>query len=270
MDVDDNGTLDILTSANTEGSSVTSIQWFSGRGDGNFESGQLLTSADGQPLVQEDLVLGAWLADWDGDGALDLITGGREIRLYSGIPGGFDAPVTLALGKWSPSVLDWDGDGDLDLVTLARNVGVLLHENKGTRREPRLASPRVVNPNRFEPHDDYAATDWNADGIMDLLIPKTYTEQVAGTPDPLSAEETRQLEAAQRELERIQAAVQVINRERPRAFTEEVFAERQARRDILWRQAEAPKAIVEPLEAKRDAARSREVTRSVLELHLGK
>lgn len=267
MDADGNGTLDILTTA--ADTRAQSVQWFSGRGDGSFESGQDLTWPDGQPLIQQGAVLGAWIADWDGDGLADLITGGRDILLYSGVPGGFGAPVALALA-YSPSVMDWDGDGDLDLLTSAREAGVRLHENTGSRREPRLASPRVLISRQFGFGNDYVVTDWNGDGLMDLLLPTTYIDQLAGTPDPLSAEELARLESARAELDRIDDQILATVRERPRALTRDVFAERQARREALWRQADVPLAIVQRLEAKRDAAEPSSVTRSVLELHLGR
>lgn len=132
----------------------------------------------GQPIMQEnaDIYPGSLsvpsVVDWDGDGALDIISGNSEGRMlffknygtnaepafgdYSylcseGEPICFRAgyyevqgPLEAGWGYTCPNVVDWNGDGLLDIV-FSTNEGKFEYMlNEGTATEPRLGGRRVI------------------------------------------------------------------------------------------------------------------------------
>ncbi|MBI4876263.1 MAG: VCBS repeat-containing protein [Acidobacteria bacterium] len=144
---------------------------------------------------QKDLVA----ADFNGDGAIDLVIGGgyysdvRKNRLAAFVP--VRLPRDYWIGRddlWYP--VDWDGDGRIDVlvgVSDWRDYGwddafnekgewtrgplhgyVYLHRNLGSNAQPRWAAPVLVEAGG-KPIDQYGApapnpVDWNGDGKLDL------------------------------------------------------------------------------------------------------
>jgi len=139
-------------------------------------------AGEGEPpaLAQSELVvqLDAWVdagslcvpraCDWDGDGDLDLVTGGSDayllyfenggsselpvfydpvemeaggevIELVAGLDGSVQGPKEAYWGYNNPEVCDWDGDGDLDLVVSGIRGDHTLFENLGGPGQPALA-----------------------------------------------------------------------------------------------------------------------------------
>lgn len=151
-------------------------------------------------------------ADYDGDGALDLIVGADDWTAYgwdnaydrtgkwtNGPLRGFvyllrntgttekpayakptkllagDRPVET-FGWPCPNLADFDGDGDLDLLCGEFLDGFTYFENVGTRREPKYApgrrlktadgKPLVMDLQMITP----TAHDWDGDGNIDLIV----------------------------------------------------------------------------------------------------
>lgn len=167
------------------------VDWFIGTHDGRVFYVENAGEADNlvfkKPAVlrnvRTDSHAAPFAVDWDGDGHIDLLLGngkgetalyrnnGRQKFEYAGLftAGG----ETLAVGGSSaPFVCDWDGDGIPDLIV--GDAEGYLHLFRGTESgslalhpaEPIMADGEPVQVER------YAApfvTDWNGDGIPDLL-----------------------------------------------------------------------------------------------------
>lgn len=207
MDWTGDGKLDILSGCYwTEGADGGHIQILEGRGGLEFAESTNLLSGEGKPLLNETLAedesnqtsiicVQQHAVDYDGDGDMDLVVGcfGQEFFLYEnkGTAEKSDLVTTpLKLGVKSPDyhsaphLVDWDGDGDLDLLSGSSNGGVLYSENAGTRTEPKwseftrlipksdLAEQLLVDGATIQPSQATRvwATDWNGDGLLDLLV----------------------------------------------------------------------------------------------------
>ncbi len=119
-------------------------------------------------------------ADWDGDGATDLVVGNSEGRVLffrnrgtaaapdfaRGMP--IDAggePIHVQAGYWgiqgpgearwgyiSPAVVDWNGDGAPDLVSSDATARHSIYLNRGSRTAPRLDVARLLLCEGLEVH----------------------------------------------------------------------------------------------------------------------
>ncbi len=150
-------------------------------------------------------------ADYDGDGAWDLIVGvgdwsdygwdnafderGRWIRgplhgyVYllrnrgDNLQPDYEQPRRLqaggrdvdVFGMPSPNLADFDGDGDLDLLCGEFLDGFTYFENTGTRKAPRYAAGRRLQSGGTPIRMDLqmivpVAFDWDRDGDVDLIV----------------------------------------------------------------------------------------------------
>lgn len=142
----------------------------------------VLLAAGGKP-IQVGPRARVCAGDWDGDGRYDLIIGDTLGHLYfcRGRSEGLAAPVAMLPGppaaqqgelltSLCPRLLDLDGDGQSELLLGCRSgfVATYCHGENGPvfsgylqAREAPIDVGRCAAP---------TATDWNGDGITDILV----------------------------------------------------------------------------------------------------
>jgi hypothetical protein len=159
------------------------------------------------------------VADWNGDGLLDLIVGdiGGQVSVYlnegTKVKYAFGKPIPLKAngktiqvphGDAGPCVADWDGDGS-----------VMFYRNIGTSKEPKLDEGQVLIPPGLAEYDPekmpktptrgvrakVCVVDYNGDGLLDLLV-GDFTNQKPNKPDP-TPEEKKKQDEAKKEVEKL-------------------------------------------------------------------
>lgn len=118
------------------------------------------------------------VVDWDGDGALDILTGNSEGRLLffknrgtnnnpcfgEGeymrlgdeefcVRAGYyelQGPMEACWGYLCPTVFDWDGDGLLDIVFSYNEGKYMYMRNVGTATNPQLSTPQTIYQDGME------------------------------------------------------------------------------------------------------------------------
>jgi hypothetical protein len=172
------------------------------------------------------------VADWNGDGLLDLIVG--DIRGHVSVylnegsrqQYAFGKPVRLKAngkeimvphGDAGPCVADWDGDGLADLIVGCGDGSVIFYRNIGTAREPKLAEGQVLIPAGTIEYDidkmsmqptrgvraKVCVVDYNGDGLPDLLV-GDLSNQKPNVPEP-TVEQKKKQDAAKAELAKLQS-----------------------------------------------------------------
>ncbi len=209
MDWDNDGNLDILSGCYwTQGASEGQLQMLRGNGELDFAKAEPIRNSKGETPCNFEISENAKPAfdlrnicthqhavDFDGDGDLDLVVGCFGSAFYffentadEGLPDfakyGTKLNVDSPAGHSNPHLVDWDGDGDLDLLSGSSRGGVFISLNAGDAKTPKWddfkqlvegASLHEVEidegtPSLPGPNTRVWATDWNADGLLDLLV----------------------------------------------------------------------------------------------------
>ncbi|MEZ6036451.1 MAG: VCBS repeat-containing protein [Planctomycetota bacterium] len=246
VDVDADGDLDLLTIDSQLGSNDR-VVWFANDGNGRFGKAVELTMADGSRVPRRGQMRSAWLADWDGDGCLDLLVSWPRVVVHVGGVSGFAVrPVELDAEADSFAVADWNGDGRPDLLTVF-DAKLSVWLGQGERLGPAALVAEVVDepgPARL------SVADWNGDGRVDLLLGEAVRQQLPPeTPrtPKVADEDAQRLRAADAVLAAIESEIARLNRTPPPRDDAVAMQRRAERRQELLRWAEGPRQLREQL-----------------------
>jgi len=130
------------------------------------------------------------IVDWNNDGKKDLITGHDNGDVFLMInTGANDAPVfpeadplPFSAGlKPQPIVFDWNSDGKKDLLFADEDSNVHYFANTGAAEKPAFADDVIILPDdRTNFRTRLDITDWNNDGLPDLLYGATSRDDNQG------------------------------------------------------------------------------------------
>ena len=141
--------------------------------------------------VFRDVVGGGFvLADFTGDGELDLIVAGDPAATFLGSNGSFvpDAlgldPTELA-GMVGGSAADYDADGDLDLFVTREGSADRLFRNDGGSFSDVTTAAGVAGPGGLSVSASW--DDFDGDGFVDLVVAR-YGPPRVGFYDPLEGD----------------------------------------------------------------------------------
>lgn len=185
------------------GSYTGGISFFKGQGEGKYAAAKKLLDKAGKPLSDE-YAQTPCLADWDGDGDLDMAVGfiSGPITFFRNEGAMSFAKVgnmkvngkEIQASDGGPCLVDWDQDGILDMLVGDGEGGLTFF--KGTAKnsldftqdenavilpkmKPELAWKALANdpksPGGFKASRPGVRTkpyacDWNGDGKLDLLV----------------------------------------------------------------------------------------------------
>ncbi len=145
-------------------------------------------AAAGTPIAVQNEGLQPLIADWNGDGAPDLIAAGIHsgcAEVFLSRPGGTDRPIAAGVPLevcrlWSDlqpqgvtvsQIVDWDGNGSDDILLLTNRGEVrLVPSTAGEWSSPRPVARANGEPLRIPYGVSVWAADLDRDGDMELVL----------------------------------------------------------------------------------------------------
>lgn len=171
-DFDNNGLIDIVTISSASGAVTVHL----GTGTGTFSAGVSYATNHAEKQV-------VTTGDFDGDGNLDLVAGGRNLKssgetadiLYGQGNGTFLSARTFAgSDTWDFSTGDVNGDGITDLLRLQGSAAGSAEIYLGSRDRTLTRSYTSANSGISSIH----LTDVNRDGAKDLVTTESFNRAV--------------------------------------------------------------------------------------------
>ncbi|MHC5011716.1 MAG: FG-GAP repeat domain-containing protein [Planctomycetota bacterium] len=295
MDLDGDGNRDVIS-----GCWPGQLHFFAGAEDGTFAESVPLTDTEGEPLKPGSAST-IFATDWDADGDLDLLLGNIDGQVFvsrneSGESGlAFAEPEALSAGEdpikveggdSGPVMADWDLDGRDDLLVGCGNGSVMFFRNTAEEGEPvfaegeALAGPGghyATREAEFEgeeaPEPERGSrskiwvTDWNNDGLPDLLIGDFMT--IRGEEPELTEGDVAERDRLQAEMEEKSEALQEV---RKRIMEEAVAdlaedATDEQKGEAIGEALEADEEFQEVLEAYRELGADMQRFRAPVTMH---
>ena len=159
--------------------------------DPKFAS-ELRLTANERPLSLGQYV-SAYGADWNEDGATDLLGGASFTSLYLNEGSSADPHFTSGAYMFStrgaivgdgPKAVDWDGGGNRDLVTLWSGE-LYVYFNRGSNSAVFFCEPTIVMVAEDEPlFPPYEIADWNEDCCQSAKVGRLGTREGCYCEEP--------------------------------------------------------------------------------------
>lgn len=232
--------------------STPPLRWFRGLGGGRFAAPRPILAADGEPWQVPQGTTSLAIADWNGDGAQDLLVARHgTVWLFAGSAGGFATTATaLPAAAHDIAVYDWDADGDLDLLTCDGATSVWWCENTGSKAAPALAAPALLVQVTGADVFAFAVVPLGLEGAG--LITATRRDSETLPASGLSQEEAIQLELAEALQAQLEAKLRKLSELRPTDFTPTTLRVRQELRAEMESWLARPRQVARELRRKRE------------------